>query len=130
VTTNVEIIMLPLPEATPPPPILKHLTCLANRETERAKHEKRNNYSISLYQRGVVIREGRERELNGRRLTPAGGGTPVCHTIPLGIVIFLVCDNNRREFYSPAKEETGVFVKREVIAIFVQRLLSLRIVKI
>jgi len=34
--------MLPPPGATPPP-ILKHLISLANRETERAKDVNRNN---------------------------------------------------------------------------------------
>jgi len=34
--------MLPPPGATPPP-ILKHLISLANRETERAKDENRNH---------------------------------------------------------------------------------------
>jgi len=54
--------MLPSPWATPPI-ILKQLISLANRETERAKDEKGMIYSIGLYQREVVIRGGREREL-------------------------------------------------------------------
>jgi len=33
---------------------------------------------------------GREGELMWRRITPVGGGRPVRHNIPLGILIFLV----------------------------------------
>jgi len=49
--------------------------------------------SVGLYQRWVVIRIGRERELKRRLLRPVGGGAggmAVRHKIPLGIVIFQV----------------------------------------
>jgi len=42
--------MLPLPGALPPP-ILKHLISLANRETEEQKMETRIIYSVCVYQR-------------------------------------------------------------------------------
>jgi len=46
--------------------------------------------SVGLYQLGVVIRGGRERELNVGRQRPVGRGVPVRLKIPLRIVIFLV----------------------------------------
>jgi len=38
----------------------------------------------------MAILQGRDRKLIWRIITSVGGGRPVCHKIPLGILIFLV----------------------------------------
>jgi len=50
--------MLPSFGATPPP-ILKHLIYLTNRETERAKDENRNHLSMYINERVLIPGAGR-----------------------------------------------------------------------
>jgi len=81
--------MLPPPGATPPF-FLKHIISVANRETERGKDENRNHLSCrSLSTMGSDSR-GQQEEANMEATKTSGGGTPVHHTTPLGIVIYLV----------------------------------------
>jgi len=66
------------------PTILKHFISLANSEPERAKMKTGIIYSacMSISTRGGDSRgQGEGIRLNGRRLTPVGGGSPVRHTI-------------------------------------------------
>jgi len=82
--------MLPFPGKTPSP-ILKHWISLTNRKPERAKDENRNHlYCMSISTRGGDSRRQGKGTKGKATMTSGGGGTPVRHKIPIGIVIFLV----------------------------------------
>jgi len=83
--------MLAPPLETTPPLYSKIVDISGKNESHKERRIKTQNiYYVGLYQQEVVILEWQGEGSNLEEIKTMGGELPVCHKIPLGILIFLV----------------------------------------